>query len=622
MISLRTLWLFAFAFAATSGLRADPELTIATPPQQAALWSLPEGMDDPDGKIKTAVDTLFGLGLADPRGCSYRHVTIKEGGVQVEARGWVLPESKNVIGWNGLIYQVEGVGGEADLTADLEILKRKGEFAEAPSSNYQDESIERILKQFAATPGMMRAWAAPYLLLRLGFPIGNAEVSDNPFDQTPFDFGKGGKLTFPKEWYFDSDNLWLIQFGFLVRSDGIAAFVDSNDRLAAARLAIFDRVWTEVEKRLPRVYGEPDNTDDDPFNDPPGRPRLNPVWRSVLADAKRRIAPGVVPEQSEIEWNIAQWDRLETWDEENTPEFFNKVVAAGPAAINPLLDLLKQAYFRARKQADDQLANGLPEVTMSSIVCAQNEVRRVGTNSFMRLVEEWKPGNVDLLKSHYNWLEAGVVKLRKAEGYGDVWISGFCEEALIRRFWAKDESAMRDYEKFFRASLEFNEVPLDVMKELTNEPGMDQLAREAFLGDKAPLRFTKPWTSSEYNRKNLIETYRERSPLLELPAFRQALVEALRGTTKQATLTLTKDGGTLKYDAGKPGEIDSVSKGAALLCTAAVGTEIEVRLCDLIVYYLTPKYGLDVWVSPVFHLDDPLPARDRAISEWIHMLDR
>ena len=97
------------------------------PPQQDAPWSLPEKAPDPKGKLKAAVDAMFKLGLADPRGCDYRHVTVREGGKTHAARGWVLPATQGdptryAIGWNGLVYPVEGIGKQADLAEDLGIL--------------------------------------------------------------------------------------------------------------------------------------------------------------------------------------------------------------------------------------------------------------------------------------------------------------------------------------------------------------------------------------------------------------------------------------------------------------------------------------------------------------------
>ena len=730
-----------------------------SPPQQAGPWSLPEGVADPGGKIKEAVDTLFRLGMADPRGCAYRHVTVREGGKDVEARGWVLPskadESPHAIGWNGLIYPIERVGDEADLAADLEILKKHGDFSEAPMSNYQDESLERLLTVFAATPRLMRASAAPYLLLRLGHSVVfDEESGTDPFNEVPFDYGKAGKLTFPA-CLLDSVESWLVSYALLLRADGVAAFVDKNDGLAAARLPAFDRVWAEVEKRLPQAADSSTK-----------RPKLNPVWRSILADAQRRLDPVIPLNLPEVAKEIVTWDRLETWDEESPPATFEKVVAAGPAAIDPLLDclekdtrwtricesegtdrrrimrvrdlaivamervlrfrvigtinddyspaedskyfdaastmrafcrkydhacggelwfrvlanpaadlvhqriaaesivrpdgteelypdtffpdeaeehfnnpsssregkilrgrrdpsvldLLKQANLRARNNAEEQLAKGAPEGLIGSCGGGVSSFPRGIPNQFVRLMEEWQPGNVEVLKSHYDWLAAALAKVRMGDGTGAFMLSSACEETLIRRLWAKDKSAMQDYENLFRSSLDFNAVPIQVMTEFPEHPSMDSLAREAFLGDKAPLSLTKPWTRYQFTRQYQIGGLGERSALLVLPSFRQALIEALKTQTKQGTLAVTQEGGVLKFDAGIAGEDEAIRMDAALRCSEAVGTTVEVRLCDLIAYFLTPKRGPEVWASPAYHLDDSLPARDRAIAVWIGVL--
>lgn len=751
MNSLRILWISASLIGFTWGQ--------VSPPLQAVAWSLPEGVADPDGKIKEAVDTLFRLGMADPRGCAYRQVTVREGGNDVDARGWVLPskpdESPHVIGWNGLIYPVERVGDEADLTADLELLKKHGDFSEAPMSNYQDESLERLLTVFAATPRLMRASAAPYLLLRLGHPVVfDEESAIDPFNEVPFDFGKAGKLTFPA-YLRDSVESWLLGYALLLRADGVAAFVDKNDELAATRLPAFDRVWAEVEKRLPHAA-----------DSSASRPKLNPVWHSILADAQRRLDPVSPMDRAEVAKEIATWDRLATWDEESPPATFEKVVAAGSDAIDPLLDclerdtrwtricesertyrrrilrvrdlaivalervlrfrvigsfnddyspaedsryadaastmqafcrkydracggelwfrvladptadlahqriaaqsivrpdgtedlypdtffpdeagerfnnrsssregkllrgrrdpsvldLLKLASLRARNHAEEQLAKGAPEGSFGSCGGGVSSFPRGIPNQFVKLMEEWQPGNVEVLKSHYDWLAAALAKVRMGDGTGAFMLSSACEETLIRRLWAKDKSAMQDYGKLFRTSLDFNAVPIQVMTAFPEHPGMDSLAREAFLGDKAPLSLTKPWTRYAFTRQYQIGGLGERSALLVLPSFRQALVEALKTQTKQGTLYVTQKGGVLRFDAGIAGEDEAIRKDAALRCSEAVGTTVEVRLCDLIAYYLTPKHGPEVWVSPAYHLDDSLPARDRAIAVWIGVL--
>lgn len=166
------LLMFCLFIGPSQGISAVaplPPLDFPVPPWQNAPWSPPEAVADLKREVKAVVDDLFKLGMADPRGCAYHHVTVMEGGKKSDARGWVLPAvqgdpSRYVIGWNGLIYPVLTIGKEADLTADVEILKEKGAFEEPPVDNYAEETLDKLLSEFAARPRMMRAWAAPYLL--------------------------------------------------------------------------------------------------------------------------------------------------------------------------------------------------------------------------------------------------------------------------------------------------------------------------------------------------------------------------------------------------------------------------------------------------------------------------
>ena len=782
------MWI-AIVVGLVSTLRADPPppaATFPTPPQQSAPWVLPNGMEDPKGEIKDAVETLFKLGLADPRGCAYRHVTVMEDGKPHRARGWVLPAAdeapRHAIGWNGLIYPIVKIGQSADLEEDVKHLMKTGEFGDVPFSNYQDEGIAKVLSEFAATARMMRAWAAPYLLLRLGHPVVIRAANPNPFDS--FDYGKDQVLNFPAEFYLGSDGDWLVTFARLIRGDGVAAFLTKDDALATQRLQAFDAVWTEVVKRLPR---ESNGKEADPFSDPPpppSRTALNSAYRAMLVDAQRRLGPRPDIESSVIAREIASWDQLDSWNEEAPSAGFESVVAAGSSAIGPLLDclekdarwtrvrcgydgrndeptrilrvkdiaisalnrvlrypaisveysyvqledpwyantaaqtrelcrkyesacgaelwfrilqdddadlgwqltagelivrpdgreasnesydffyvptarerfdspmpskegkllrsrhdpsvldLLKRAWRRARLRADADIANGEPEAR-SPVMCGETpRVRRGAANHFVRLMEEWQPGNVDVLKEHYDWLSSALFNVKKDDQPATFMISALCEETLIRRFWSNDKTAMADYEKLFRFRLASGEAPIQVMTTVPDEEGMDQLAQLAFIGDKAPLGLAnKPWTLYDF-REQLIEVISsdsQPSPLLELPSFRRALIDALKSPAKRATLTITKDGASMTYLAGKNDDspplainvaVASLGANHALLCKDAVGTTTDVRLCDLIAYLLTPKRGPGIWVSPSFHLDDPLPKRDQAITEWIKVLSQ
>ena len=73
-------------------------------------------------------------GLADPRGCEYRTIRIKVGGVwggqaqEVSTYGWVLPvaaggKPRHAIAWSGLVYPLAGSGEPVDLDGDIRALE-------------------------------------------------------------------------------------------------------------------------------------------------------------------------------------------------------------------------------------------------------------------------------------------------------------------------------------------------------------------------------------------------------------------------------------------------------------------------------------------------------------------
>lgn len=761
-----------------SAVAPSPPLDFPIPPRQNAPWSLPEAafeswsppeaVADLKKEAKAVVDDLFKLGMADPRGCAYHHVTVMEGGKRSDARGWVLPAvhgdpSRYVIGWNGLIYPVETIGKEADFTADVEILKEKGAFEEPPFDNYAEETLDKLLSEFAARPRMMRAWAAPILLMRLGIPVPLTDHLIDPFADTPPTVHGG--FTYDSSLFFGADCYWLVQWARLLRGDGLAAMIEKNDRLAATRLQAFDRAWAEVERRMTNdVRAERYSF------------KLNPSWRSLLADARRRLSPSKVVAVSEISREIATWDELDNWDPESPPATFEKVVAAGPAAIAPLLDclehdqrwtrasrkeeksnngireyfeftrvsglaisaltrilrfevveplydnvpagdswyadatrrmklfsreygnacggelwfriladenadikdqlkaaksivrpviagddhlenrlsliydpdarerltdpirsiegdqlrtrrnpsvldLLKRSWKKSRTETDKAIAGGAAPTRMP-VTCGDTFSTAFDqSHELVLLMEEWQHGNKEVLKEHYDWLSAALTGLRKIPTQSDFLISHLCEETLILRFWAEDKGAMQDYEKFFRSSFDTNSLPIDVMKVVPEEPGMDQLAQVAFLGDNAPLSLVnQPWKRDDYPRKDIIRSdFRDGSPspFVVLPSFRRALIEALQTKTRQGTLVVTKFGSWVKYDADKEESDPNAQKEVVL-----PGTGQVVRLCDVIADLITPEKGPLVWMSPSFRLEDPLPERDRAIADWIKVLSK
>lgn len=142
--SIGTLVLLSILVAETScGARpfvASPilkEAILPEPPQQRAAWTAPKA--DVPASLLAATTRLFREGLADPRGCDYRTISVGTGscwsgdaGV-VECHGWVLPAKEAAaqrfaVCWNGMVYPVVSVGDKADLKADIKSLAPFGRF--------------------------------------------------------------------------------------------------------------------------------------------------------------------------------------------------------------------------------------------------------------------------------------------------------------------------------------------------------------------------------------------------------------------------------------------------------------------------------------------------------------
>jgi hypothetical protein len=155
------------------GLAASPTpdgpAPIPDPPRQADPWTPPPG--GPPGAVASAARRLFDLGLADPRGCVYRAVTIRldgtvvSGEMVIRTHAWTFPDDPDApehfaIGPDGLIYPAE-IGEPADLKADVEAGLRDLGKPPDPNGPYVPPQ-ERALGAEQVTP--LRA----ALLLRAG----------------------------------------------------------------------------------------------------------------------------------------------------------------------------------------------------------------------------------------------------------------------------------------------------------------------------------------------------------------------------------------------------------------------------------------------------------------------
>lgn len=177
------LWgALAFLLVATTSRARGDELSIPIPPQQYTPWKAP--VTKLPVAVVNATKDLFLWGLADPRGCDYREITVTTGDVwgrvrDVQTHGWVLPrglsqglpsqglsqgslqgssQSSFAIAWNGLIYPLKAAGPPADLRGDL---------AKTPAFE-----IRQALPEAQSVNVPPRSLIGVCLLLRLGESAG------------------------------------------------------------------------------------------------------------------------------------------------------------------------------------------------------------------------------------------------------------------------------------------------------------------------------------------------------------------------------------------------------------------------------------------------------------------
>jgi hypothetical protein len=173
-----TLLLASFSTALGQTERLWPFTSQPVPPQQYNPWT------PPDSKLPSefvsATTKLFEQGLADPRGCEYREVTLKmvfaEGG-KVKVHAWVLPVSDNnaqrfAVGWNGLVYPAISVGPTADVREDVKAaISADEELRENWKRRNPEMPFYRFRSARSAYTSLKNEYVLPLkacLLLRLG----------------------------------------------------------------------------------------------------------------------------------------------------------------------------------------------------------------------------------------------------------------------------------------------------------------------------------------------------------------------------------------------------------------------------------------------------------------------
>jgi hypothetical protein len=101
---------------------------IPDPPRQGAVWTPPETRLP--RFLVAATEALFAQGVADPRGCDYREVTLApargtwRGTKPAAIHAFVLPaiegdDRRFAVDWDGLVSRIQDIGPEVDLAAGV-----------------------------------------------------------------------------------------------------------------------------------------------------------------------------------------------------------------------------------------------------------------------------------------------------------------------------------------------------------------------------------------------------------------------------------------------------------------------------------------------------------------------
>ena len=153
--------------------------SIPDPPRQSEPWQPPT--TSLPTFLSSASATLFGQGLADPRGCDYHAIEIgignvwNGGGGVIKTRGWVLPapagaKTRFAVAWSGLVYPVASIGEPADPADDVKVIDRIARASRAAGDNMDDPGFDGFgtnNEESAVSPTSLLAIKV-CLLLRLG----------------------------------------------------------------------------------------------------------------------------------------------------------------------------------------------------------------------------------------------------------------------------------------------------------------------------------------------------------------------------------------------------------------------------------------------------------------------
>jgi hypothetical protein len=223
------------------------------PPMQHAAWKAPETTLPTN--LVSAAETLFQLGMVDPRGCEYREIEVVVGSVwgratTMQVHGWVLPSQKGenqpfAASWAGTVYPVVRVGEKADVRKDIEALLRANEaFKEKNTSHRFISILLPSLHEYGAImeTNMMAMKAA--LLLQ----IGEERLAEKYWES----WTSLGREYQDQEEINDPFKTLATEWSWAVFDRMLCAYMRGDDRLALVEGRRLDKLQPKLEAEMDR----------------------------------------------------------------------------------------------------------------------------------------------------------------------------------------------------------------------------------------------------------------------------------------------------------------------------------------------------------------------------------
>ncbi len=356
-----------FAGPASGGDAGFLGTEIPDPPATHEKW---KPLEEPK-LLPDVTQLLFGLGMADPRGCEYRQIQVMTGnvwgnrsgrdwstdGTVMQTHGWVLPaDAKSAqrfaVCWNGLVYPVLAVGELCDVDEDV----RKQ--VQPPEQGSKD-SMRRFWRRGAVDERYSLSFETPLplksvLLMRLG----KAELASAVWEASHRD-PSIPRIRPPEKLsaaYEEVAVMWL----FSLFNRAICAQMRGDDELALLSLRQLAGIAPEARKQLPGP-SKTREPGDDPFGflkEVPKyladmeRRRDEPPHKSALETGRDKFpdkAAWIKALVADLEDVRAQQDGQPGWVRLDENATVKALVREGNDAVEPLIDCLEHdgRYTRA-----------------------------------------------------------------------------------------------------------------------------------------------------------------------------------------------------------------------------------------------------------------------------------